>query len=535
MFSFVIYELKVAVIMTVFYLFYRVMLSRETLHRLNRAVLMATVLVSFVLPFCVITIHRTVEVSDTLETINNQPITDTFLWPSVNADAMMIRPGSCWWKVILITIYLVGVAWILTKTIRELVSVRRVIRQGEQHLQEDGSVVVILDKEVSPFSWMKWIVLSRKDYESGNRHILMHEKAHIKLGHAWDVLIIDLLSSMQWFNPAMWYLRSDLRAIFEYEADDAVLRQGANIKEYQYSLIRKAVSASGYSITNSFNHSILKNRITMMSKSKSAVSRGLRAFYILPLLAAVLACNAKTKTEYKVNENQEISTSSDVDVSQAVISIRKDSSGDAFLYVNDKRVSLDEIGAEVKVVLDGVEFPMVTIQSEPDINMGCIADIKNELRKVNVLKICYDIPGNSSVTRRLPPTPEYASENGVKVISSPNNNSANIHRVFLNSLGRIMIDSEIVEVSALESRLKKIVEEQGVVGNSNKLLVFLLTHDRATPAGKYVAVHDIFSKVYQDVRADYAVKKYGKSIGSLPEEQYQAILKDIPLSVMEVE
>ena len=303
MFSFVIYELKVAVIMTVFYLFYRVMLSRETLHRLNRAVLMATVLVSFVLPFCVITIHRTVEVSDTLETINNQPITDTFLWPSVNADAMMIRPGSCWWKVILITIYLVGVAWILTKTIRELVSVRRVIRQGEQHLQEDGSVVVILDKEVSPFSWMKWIVLSRQDYESGNRHILMHEKAHIKLGHAWDVLIIDLLSSMQWFNPAMWYLRSDLRAIFEYEADDAVLRQGANIKEYQYSLIRKAVSASGYSITNSFNHSILKNRITMMSKSKSAVSRGLRAFYILPLLAAALACNAKTVTDFKVGEN----------------------------------------------------------------------------------------------------------------------------------------------------------------------------------------------------------------------------------------
>ena len=87
MFSFVIYELKVAVIMTVFYLFYRVMLSRETLHRLNRAVLMATVLVSFVLTFCVITIHRTVEVSDTLETINNQPITDTFLWPSVNADS----------------------------------------------------------------------------------------------------------------------------------------------------------------------------------------------------------------------------------------------------------------------------------------------------------------------------------------------------------------------------------------------------------------------------------------------------------------
>ena len=106
---------------------------------------------------------------------------------------------------------------------------------------------------------MKWIVLSREDYESGNTHILKHERAHIRLGHARDLLTIDILSAMQWFNPVMRMLKDDLRAVYEYEADDAVLREGANIKEYQYSLIRKAVSASGYSITNSFNHSSLRN------------------------------------------------------------------------------------------------------------------------------------------------------------------------------------------------------------------------------------------------------------------------------------
>ena len=160
-----------------------------------------------------------------------------------------------------------------------------------------------IDKSVPPFSWMNWIVMCREDYDSGNRHILEHEKAHIRLGHSKEVLLVDILSAFQWFNPAMWLLKRDLRAIHEFEADDAVLRGGANIKEYQYSLIRKAVSASGYSITNSFNHSILKNRITMMSKSNAPGMRGLRVLYILPLVCGALALNAKTVTDYKVSDN----------------------------------------------------------------------------------------------------------------------------------------------------------------------------------------------------------------------------------------
>ena len=430
---------------SVFYLFYRVMLSRETLHRLNRAVLMATVLVSFVLPFCVITIHRTVEVSDTLETINNQPITDTFLWPSVNTDAMMIRPGACWWKVILITIYLVGVAWILTKTICELVSVRRVIRQGEQHLQEDGSVVVILDKEVSPFSWMKWIVLSRKDYESGNRHILMHEKAHIRLGHAWDVLIIDLLSSMQWFNPAMWYLRSDLRAIFEYEADDAVLRQGANIKEYQYSLIRKAVSASGYSITNSFNHSILKNRITMMSKSKSAVSRGLRAFYILPLLAAALACNAKTVTDFKVGENPQ--NTDEIGPKEVVLQLTTNEKHVEY-RVGGEKVEFNEIGSKI-VEAGGAEvFSYVKIVCDPNLNFSYFRDARKELVNAGVTKVLYSNPSTSGIQRRLA-----TSDSGKIIYNETSLDSSGSILIRINSNDRILyIRSHTDEVFPIDQK-----------------------------------------------------------------------------------
>ena len=160
--------------------------------------------------------------------------------------------------------------------------------------EEDGCKVYVTDKDIDPFSWMKYIVLSRKDWEGEPQPILAHEKAHIRFGHSIEVLLVDVLSALQWFNPAIWMLRSDLRELHEFEADDDVLRGGANLKEYQFLLIRKAVSKSGYSIANSFNHSILKNRIKMMSKAKSPFVRGLRALYLLPLVCLGIGLQAKT-------------------------------------------------------------------------------------------------------------------------------------------------------------------------------------------------------------------------------------------------
>lgn len=178
---------------------------------------------------------------------------------------------------------------------------------------------MISDADIPPFSWMKWIVMSSKDLESGNRHILEHEKAHVRLRHSLDVLLMDLISAFQWFNPAIWLLRRDLRAIHEFEADDSVLKGGADIKEYQYSLIRKAVSASGYSITNSFNHSIFKNRITMMSKPKASVMRGLKVLYIIPLICGSLALNARTVVDYSGNVSDDKVSESPANQQQNVV------------------------------------------------------------------------------------------------------------------------------------------------------------------------------------------------------------------------
>ena len=287
MMQFLIYEGKAALVLLVFYLFFRFLLKKETFHRFNRVILLATAVLSFILPFCIITIKKTVDI--TAESAVSPIEVKGIALPT--AEVVKATP---WWQTALFVLFWAGVAFVLIRVAISILSIRRVIRQGQLIKEEDGCKIIVTDKDVDPFSWMRYIVMSQEDYANNSGTVIAHEKAHIKYGHSIDVLLVDILSALQWFNPAIWMLRSDLKDLHEYEADDAVLRSGANLTDYQYLLIRKAAGKSGYSVANSFNHSILKNRITMMSKSKSPLARGLRALYALPLICLCLALQAQT-------------------------------------------------------------------------------------------------------------------------------------------------------------------------------------------------------------------------------------------------
>ena len=293
-----IYQGKAALALLAFYIFYRLLLSKETFHRFNRIVLLGTAAMAFVLPLCVITISKTVilpavsPVDTVVETVEGV-ITGT---ASV--------PQEPIWPAILLGIFVVGALAVMLMTVTSIIKVMSIIRSGEHQTLDSGETLVITENGTAPFSWMKYIVLSREDYESGYSQILTHEKAHIALRHSWDLLFVDLITVLQWFNPVIWMLKSDLRALHEFEADDAVLRSGANIKEYQYLLIKKAVSKSGYSVANSFNHSTLKARITMMLNKKSSRMSAWKALYVIPLVGISLAATAETKVDYQYEGQQ---------------------------------------------------------------------------------------------------------------------------------------------------------------------------------------------------------------------------------------
>ena len=296
--EFIIYQGKAAVALAVFYMFYRLLLSKETFHRFNRIVLLGTAALSFILPLCVITFKKVVVVPAMAGT------SDDFIGEVTGTVAMVPEVSEPIWSVILFTLFALGAMAVLVHVASSIVGIRRIIRNGSHEALENGETLIITETDTAPFSWMKYIVISREDYESGYSQILTHEKAHIALRHSWDILFVDIITALQWFNPAIWMLKADLRALHEFEADDAVLRSGANIKEYQYLLIRKAVSKSGYSVANSFNHSTLKARITMMLNKKSSRMSAWKALYVIPLVGISLAATAETKVDYRYEDLQ---------------------------------------------------------------------------------------------------------------------------------------------------------------------------------------------------------------------------------------
>ena len=295
MVDFLIYDLKVAVLIAVFYMFYRLMLARETFHRVNRIVLLLTAVASYVLPLCVITIHETMTVQRTAHVAVGA-------W---QAEAAVEQPTMSLWQIVLPILFIIGVALTLSHTLWSLFRIIRLIKHSEQHPQEDGTIVCVTGNAVlSPFSWMHYIVMNRSDYETNDAAILAHERGHIRLHHSWDLLLVDTLTALQWFNPAMWMLRSDLRAIHEYEADGAVLSQGINARQYQYLLITKAAGIGGYSLANGISHSTLKNRINMMLHTKSSRRSLLKLLALIPIVAVALAVNAEKVVDVRYDGPQ---------------------------------------------------------------------------------------------------------------------------------------------------------------------------------------------------------------------------------------
>ncbi len=295
MIEFLTYDLKVAVLLAVFYMFYRLMLARETFHRVNRIVLLLTAVASYVLPLCVITIHETVIMQRAAHVAVG----------SFQVDMMNEEPVTPLWQIILPILFIIGMVATLVHTLSSLFRIIRIIRHSEQYPQTDGTTICVTgNASLAPFSWMHYIVMNRSDYETSDAAILAHERGHIRLHHSWDLLLVDTLTALQWFNPAMWMLRSDLRAIHEYEADAAVLSQGINARQYQYLLITKAAGIGGYSLANGISHSTLKNRINMMLHTKSDRSRLLKLLALLPIVGIALAVNAEKVVDVRYEESQ---------------------------------------------------------------------------------------------------------------------------------------------------------------------------------------------------------------------------------------
>lgn len=256
----------------------------------NRIMIFIIYAVALLLPLLYPTIKTYVFVSPNVAIVNvATPVMN--IKPELNMIlAQPIEAPTSAWLRLLLWVYLTG---IIATTVRLLISISTIFitTQRKDHIQLDnGYILVITDNEnFSPFSFLRYIVISRNDYIKSKCEILIHEFTHLRKFHWLDQIFANIVAILMWYNPAAWLMIEELKSVHEFQADEAVMESGTDIKRYQYLLIEKAVGKRFPSPANSLNHSKLKQRITMMYKSKSSTARRLASIAVIPVTFFALA------------------------------------------------------------------------------------------------------------------------------------------------------------------------------------------------------------------------------------------------------
>ena len=265
--------------MSLFCAFYLLVMRKTTFFRLNRVLLLAGSYICLLLPFIRLrTITASGKASELTMTGAGMETADQILHSSFP------------WKEVLLAVYVGGAVITLALYLFSAWKMGRLIRMGES-TEREGCRVILLEGDIPSFSWGRKVVISRKDIQD-NPAIFTHELMHVRSLHTLDLLLFLPLQLLFWWNPLVWITREELRLLHEYEADEGVIQQGIDASQYQLLLVRKAVGEQRFTLASGFQHSKLKNRITMMLKQPSSIWIRWSYLALVPLLAAFMfACN----------------------------------------------------------------------------------------------------------------------------------------------------------------------------------------------------------------------------------------------------
>ncbi len=278
-----LYVIKAAITLALLYSCFFLFLSKETFHRFNRCMLVGIMLVSLFMPMFHFTTEHPTTLNEEVYQMQNYIEHDT---TPIIVTAQQAQ-GITWIQA-LTWIYMAGVVLMLILTLVQATSLIRFMSSGVRHTDSQGNTVILHNNDVPPFSIFRYIVMSVKDYESSRQYILTHEQEHIRLGHTYDLLLLQGMKTLMWFNPFIWFLSRDLKAVHEYEADQAVINQGIDAKSYQQLLVMKVVGNRLQPFTNNLNHGSLKKRIVMMYQKPSNRWLMLKALCAIPVAALTI-------------------------------------------------------------------------------------------------------------------------------------------------------------------------------------------------------------------------------------------------------
>ena len=294
MISVVNFIIESGVSLSLLALIYILFLRKETFFRTNRLFLLGSVLFSVLLPMLRLRVFapKPVMLSEITVTPYRNMLESITVYGHGFAGHIEETVLSAQ---MVIYIYLAGVTVLLGLFVFRLIQILLKINNKRVE-QGQGFKLVLQDNEAAPFSFLNYVFVSRNLLnEAGYSRMLAHELEHVRQGHSFDVIVLEMLTAFQWFNPFMWLLRRAIRENHEFLADQAVLNSGASRGEYKQLLLNQFIGGQ-LVIANNFNYSLIKNRIKMMSKIKSsklATTKTIIGILVAVALIIAFACEQK--------------------------------------------------------------------------------------------------------------------------------------------------------------------------------------------------------------------------------------------------
>lgn len=303
--NFVNYLIESGISLSLFAVVYFLILRKETFFSVNRWFLLISVVFSAILPLLHIPFYEarpTVLAEVTVTPYVNLLSTITVYGTGFTAGAEHFVLNYSF----LAYLYLVGVVFFAIKLCVQITQIIRLIVRNKV-VTEGNIKLVFLDQDVSPFSFLKYIFVGKNLRETkGWEKMLEHEQQHIRQGHTFDVLMLEIIAIIQWFNPFFWMFRRALRENHEFLADQAVIAHGTAPSWYKQILINQYVGDQ-IVIANNFNYSLIKTRIKMLSKIKSRKIANVKVLVGL-VLAACLVTGFAFEQNVTVAQNPQSTT-----------------------------------------------------------------------------------------------------------------------------------------------------------------------------------------------------------------------------------
>lgn len=301
---FLIYLLESGICLMVFYAGYMFFLQKDTFFSRNRFYLLFSLLLGMLIPLIRFNLLPAHPIKENIDAA----IPNFYLFmddPSQEGEAITTVPVLTGWTVLAI-IYAIGIIICIARIIYSIWMVQKFYK-GENWEEFGRLKVNFRDSNLPHFSMFRKIYINRLFLQDGGKpleYILLHEQAHISQMHWLDLLLLETVTVLQWFNPAIWLIRKEVKDVHEYLADEKVLQSGCSKVEYQRLLVNQTLGLQVFNLTNSFNQSNLKKRMLMINKNRSNWPAGLKVLAAVPILLVLLLFMSNTKSNLPVLQRE---------------------------------------------------------------------------------------------------------------------------------------------------------------------------------------------------------------------------------------